>query len=145
MHILGESADEGFVALDIAFEFFNASRFHRKADSVKHKPSGLLGNVDCPVKLVGADTVPAVGDQPDSDKPFVEADGRSFKDSSEFDRELLFASFTFPDIASGKERGLGAFTSGAYGNTVRPPKRSDEIDEFGFVRKTDDSLLQGLG
>jgi len=84
---------------DVGFVNFNSSTFathldegtvlHRKPNSVNHEPCGLLGDAQSAANLVGTDPVLAVSNHPKSGKPLVQANRRVFKDSSDFERELL--------------------------------------------------------
>lgn len=47
------------------------------AGPMKHEPSRFLSNAQIAVNLAGAKPVPAVGDQPENRKPFVQADRES--------------------------------------------------------------------
>lgn len=70
---------------------FVARYFHRCADSVDHKPRGLLLDPYIAGKLIAADSIFAIGDQPDREKPFVESDFARLKNRPNATRELLFA------------------------------------------------------
>jgi hypothetical protein len=94
---------------------------------VEHEPGGLLGDVKRPAQLVARDTVLAIGDQPDSGKPLVEADRRILKDGPDLDRELLLAALALPNPSGANERVFAMPASGAKDFASRPAQTEDEV------------------
>src|SRR5205085_7440347 len=61
VHVLRQAADESLVGLDRAAHLLlERAGLHGDADSVHHKPSGLLRDADGAVNLIGTDAVLAV-------------------------------------------------------------------------------------
>src|ERR1019366_216752 len=90
VHVTRLPADEGFVYLNLsAFttQLVERLALHRKANSVKHEPRGLLSHADRAVKLPGRDTVLAVQNHPDSRQPLLKPYRRVFKDGSRLERK----------------------------------------------------------
>src|SRR6266404_3785921 len=118
---------------------------HRKTDSVKHEPCGLLSDAKSAAHFVGTDTVLAVCNHPNSDEPLVQANRRILKDSSYLDAELLASVllFAFPHPASGDESHIIAATSGAL-DAIGPAPRNHELEAVVRVSEVDDGLLQSL-
>jgi len=65
---------------------------------MKHKPCGLLGNLQIAVDFVGRDAILAIGHKPDRGEPFVKTERGILKDSSGLNGELplRMASTTLP-------------------------------------------------
>ena len=59
-----------------------------KADAMQHEPRGFLRNAERATNFVTADSVLCVRDEPDAREPLIQAEGRVFKNSSDFNREL---------------------------------------------------------
>jgi hypothetical protein len=72
---------------------------HGVPDSLKHKPSRLLGDLDVTGDLIGANSVLAVSDKKHGAQPLIEADSGILEDRSDFDRELFLAVKAFPHQA----------------------------------------------
>ena len=82
-------AKNSFINLDLTRQLAAVARIlHRQSDSLKHDPSGLLGNADSTVKFVAGDSVLAVSEHPHCKKPLVQRNCRIFKDSPDLDAEL---------------------------------------------------------
>ena len=88
-----------------------------EADSVKHKPSRALGNADSTAKFVKTDSVLAICDCPDRDKPFIQTEGAVLKDSPYLRTKLPSAI-----LASHKVSGLNF-----------PDSHSAAMDTYGRI------------
>lgn len=77
---------------------------HRVPDALEHEPSGLLSDAETAPDFIAADAVLAVGQHPHRREPFVESNGRVFKDRTHFNRELLLAIQAFPHQPRLEER-----------------------------------------
>jgi hypothetical protein len=95
--IFGLWADVDFVHLyrPVAAHLCETTRHHRLPDAMEHEPCGLLGKSEGAVNLIRTDAVLASCQHPDR-HPFVHAERRIFKDSSNLDRKLLFAAVAEP-------------------------------------------------
>src|SRR5665213_300881 len=65
-----------------------AGRLHRFADAMRHEPSGLVGNPQHPVKLVGADALLRRSHEVRGEQPLVQRDMRPLKNRARPDREF---------------------------------------------------------
>src|SRR6266478_3279628 len=142
VHISRSAADESFVYLNfapVAAHLENRTVLHRKTDAVKHEPCRLLSDAKSAANLIGTDTVFAVGNHPNSDKPFVERKRRILKDSSDLDGELLarMLRFAFPHKA-GRDKAHVLATASRALNSSGPAPRHQEGHAIGRVRKVDD-------
>jgi hypothetical protein len=148
VHESGSATNESFVYFDFAIrptELEKRTILHCQADAVKHEPSRLLSDAEGTAYFIGTDTVLAISDKPDSDKPLAQWQRGIFEDSSYFDGEL-FASvlgFAFPHPASGNESHIIAATSGTF-NAIRPAPRNHEFVAVVWVGKVNDGLLESL-
>jgi hypothetical protein len=99
VHVPSLLPDEGFVGFDFAGEFFERSGVERKADSVIHEPSRLLGYADGLSYFVRADAVLAVHNLPDREQPLIQRNRGVFEDGSGFQAEARAIMFpiAFPD------------------------------------------------
>ena len=92
VHIPGCAADESFVNFDFGSATAHLDErtgLHGEANAMEHEPCGFLSDTESAAYLVGANPVFAIGDHPDSDKPFVQADGGILEDGPDLDAELL--------------------------------------------------------
>jgi hypothetical protein len=149
VHESGCTADESFVhfnVLTIAAELHKRAGLHRKPDSMKHEPCGLLGDTESAGHFVGTDSIFAVRNHPDSDKPFVEWQSGIFHDGSDLDGELPMVvnilALPFPLILE-KNSVLSA-TSGAGYDAIRPAQFDHECEAVVWVGEVNDGLLKGL-
>jgi len=148
VHESGSTTDESFIHFDLlsaSAEFHEVFVVHCKADSVKHEPSGLLSDAESTGNFVGANAVLAIRNHPHGQHPFVHAQRGVFKDGSDLEGELLFASFTEPYLARGDERvfrRLAAWTR----NLASGPTQHDRILKRAVrVREENHGFLQGIG
>lgn len=144
VHVLGETADKGFVSLDRTAHFLEALGLHSKADTAKHEPRGFLGDAQTPRHFVGADAVLGIGQHPDRGKPLVQPERRVLKDCPELNRELLAAGAAFPDPASLEEHRVGRVTVGAH-DARRPAQELKELERDVRVSEITDRFAQSLG
>ncbi len=148
VHESSSATDEGFVYfhfLSTSPKFRGVIALHRKTDSVKHEPCGLLSDAKSAGHFVGTDAVFAVGNHPHCDEPLVERQSRILKDSPDLHREL-FASvlaLAFPHAASGDKANFFALTSRA-GNAIGPAPRNHELEAVIGVSEVNNGLLEGL-
>src|SRR5205085_8161438 len=89
VHVLRQAADESLVGLNCAAHLLlERTRLHRKADAVKHEPSGLLRDADCAMHFVRTDAVLAVRDHRYCREPFAQTERRVLENRSHFNSEL---------------------------------------------------------
>ncbi len=119
VHVPSRAANERFVRFDGPRHFINAAVVHGVADTLKHEPSGFLGQVKCACDFIARNAVLAVAQHPHSSEPLVESNGRILKYGSDFDRELLTAREASPHQAGLEKRQALAFATWAFW-TVRP-------------------------
>lgn len=148
VHVASLAANESFVHFDFCAgtaELHERVSLHCQANPMEHEPCGLLSDAKRTSYFVGTDTVLAVCDQPNSDKPLVERERRVLKDCPDFDRELFASvrSLAFPHAASGDESNVFPPTSGAF-DTVRPAPRNHEVEAVVGIAEVDDGLLKCL-
>jgi hypothetical protein len=141
VHVARLCADIGFVRFNSSGEFATESLLHREADSLQHKPSGLLSNTETTVKLVRTDSIFAVRGQPHRRKPFVQADRRVLEDRSDFHRKLLsrMRVFALPQFGVFKKRHLLGATLRT-DDAMRPAQRDQKFQTRVGVREISDCL-----
>jgi len=145
MHVASLAADECFI--DFHFraataELHKRLGLHSQPDSMKHEPCGFLGDAKSAGHFVGTDSVLAVGNHPDSDKPLVERERRILKDSPDLCGELSLGmlALALPYPASGKETDFLAPACGAF-DAVRPAPLNHEADTIVRIGEVNDGLL----
>jgi hypothetical protein len=131
MHVAGESTDEGFVhfySLTAPAKLHERTALHGKPNTVHHEPCGFLSDSNCAGHFVGAYSVLAVGNHPDSCEPLVQRDRRILKDSPDLYRELPFSvdAFALPLALDFEESSVLAATGGAH-DAARP----SQLDHVG--------------
>jgi len=138
------SADEGFVDFDFASEQSAVLPLKRKPNTMKHKPCGLLGNADGPVKFPRGHSVFAVAEHPNGRKPLIQTERGIFKNGPSLQGELPFGVMAgaLPLILILKEADA-LVTAGRTGDTLRPPA-SHHVSHavFGF-REVEYRFLKG--
>lgn len=149
VHESGSAPDEGFVYFDFATgtaELEESTILHGETNAMEHEPCGFLSDAKSAANFVGADTVLAVGNHPDCDKPFVERDCRVLKDSSHLARELLagVSCFAFPHAPSGDEADVFASASGAL-DAIGPTAFDHEREAVVGVSEVLDGFLECSG
>lgn len=145
MHVASLAADECFVYFDfgaVTAELHKGLGLHRQSDSMQHEPRRLLSDAKSAMQFVGADTVLAVGNHPDSDKPLVERERRILKDSPDLRGELPLGmlALALPDAPCGDETDILASACGAF-DTVRPAPLNHEADAVVWIGEVNDGLL----
>jgi hypothetical protein len=147
VHVLGESADVGFVGFYLAAstsELETGLVSHSFADSVKHEPRRVLADAQSPAKFVATDTVLAVRQHPESDHPFIKSKWGIFHDGADFDGELLFADVAEPNPSSLNEGMFGLSASWASNFSANPTKRNGSFKSPLWIAEVGDCTLQSL-
>jgi hypothetical protein len=101
-HVLAcscESTNEGVINFGDPVHLLECSGSHRVADAVEHEPRRLLGHCKGTPEFVRRDAVLAVGDEPDSGKPLVEAERGILEDRPDLEGEQLFAPLALRNLA----------------------------------------------
>src|SRR6266550_519493 len=94
---------------------------------MEHEPSGLVGDADHPMQLVGAHALLARTEQVEGEQPLVQRDVRSLEDRSDRDRVLLAAGRALVQLAgSGLER-VGLTLVLAAVRTLRTVRPADRL------------------
>jgi len=119
VHVAGLAADERLVHFNLTGELGSSLVLHGFANPVQHEPRGFLRHAKVPSDLIAADTVAAIGNQPDSRKPLVETNSGLVEDRPDFDGELLTAFAALPDAPRLEEHRLRSFAMRA-NHAVRP-------------------------
>lgn len=147
VHVLSLSSDKGFVNFDrpsASSELLNRTFAQSKTQTLQDEPCGLLSHADGTSKFVAADSVLAVNEHPESDKPLIKTDGRVLEDRAQFHRELFMAFLALPALLSSKVVMLSTFASDT-DRPIRPAKGSNGVNAGLCVRKVLDGFLQSLG
>ncbi len=148
MHEASGTTDESLVHfhfISMSAQFGSGIVLHRKPDSVKHEPRGLLSDAQSACHFVRADSVFAVRNHPNANEPLIEGQSGILKDSSNLHAELLLSVFlfAFPHAPSGDKTNISTATSWA-GNAIGPAPRNHELQAVVGVGEVNDSLLEGL-
>src|ERR1700688_4835498 len=75
MHVSGKAADESFINFYFAIrptKFNDTLTLHCQTDAMQHEPCGFLSDSKSAAHFVGTDSVLAVCNHPNSDKPLIE-------------------------------------------------------------------------
>ena len=144
VHVAGLTADVGLIDLNLTGELEEAARLHGETDSMEHEPRGLLSNPERATEFVRADAVLRVGCEPDSGKPFIEAERGILEDRPDLDRELSLAALALPEATSTQVGVLSAAAARAR-RAIRPAELRDVFDTNVAVGEVADSLDEVLG
>jgi hypothetical protein len=152
VHVASLATDKGFVALYFASQLAaGAFILHRKANSMEHEPSGLLGDAESPVKFPGADPITVAGNHPHRREPFVQAEWRILKYGPDLDGELgqRVTSSALPYPARGDVANVLGAAARTNHHAIRPTARRKVVDAMIGVRKVlnrfDQSAWSGIG
>lgn len=148
VHVASLAADESFIHFNlfaVLTELQKGFALHGKTDAVHHKPCGLLSDTKGAAHFVGTDSVLAIGDHPQSGKPFIEPNRRILEDSSNLRAELpvMVDALALPLSLIGEEVGVLASASGA-GNAFRPAQFNHELEAVVGIGEVDDGFLKCL-
>ena len=75
VHVASLAADEGFVNFDFSAELAEVLILQGQTNAMEHEPCGLLSYAEIAGEFTTADSVLAVGEQPQSGEPLIEANG----------------------------------------------------------------------
>jgi len=150
VHESSGTADESFVYFDLAAvpaKFQNRTILHCKPDTMEHKPSGLLSDAKSAANFVRTDSVFAVRNHPNGDKPLVERQRGILHDGSNLDRELPMGmdALALPLPLILEEHGILTVTGRAEHDAIRPAKLDHELEAVVGVSEVNDGLLECLG
>ena len=136
-------ADVGAVQLTLHSKLSRGLILHRFTNTVKHEPRGFLSHAKVTRDLIRADTVAAVGNQPDRGQPLIKADRRFVKERADLHRELFAAcgSFALPNAARLKEHRFLGSTVRAL-NPVRPTLRREVLQRVVRIGEVNDCFSQ---
>lgn len=143
VHEASTATDESLIYFDLPAHLLKRQALHGKPNAMVHEPSALLGNAQSASHLVGADSVLAVGNHPESREPPVQTERAVFKDGSDLDRELLPATLALPELSRAQERRTFVIAAGAL-DAVWPAKTGDEVQADIFVGEELNSFDEGL-
>ena len=110
---------------------------------MQHKPSGLLSDAESASHFIRANSVFAVHEHPQSDKPFVERDWRILKNRPNFDGELFLARLTLPSLLRGKIVVLAMPALWA-GRAIGPAHLGDRVNADLLILEVPDSISECL-
>src|ERR1039458_5628254 len=121
VHVAGLASNERLINFAFATEFQDGTILQGVADSVIHKPCGLLRDFERTVNLPTADAILAVDHHPHCGKPFVQPKRRVLEDRASLERELRGVVFlaTVPAVIVLQEQDVLAATTRA-DDAVRP-------------------------
>jgi hypothetical protein len=125
VHVARLAADERFINFNFALQFGSGLILHRFTNSVKHKPSSLLGQPQVTGDFVRTDAVLAVGNKPRSRQPLVQRDRGILEDRPDLNGELPLGvmAAALPAKLVFKEGNLITPTCRT-DNTIRPDARN---------------------
>ena len=108
---------------------------------MQHEPRGFLSYSDCAVKLVGANAVLGVCDQPEGSQPLAQSNGAIFQHSSDLHGKLLLcgAMAAFPNSPRGNIGNVLRLAARTF-DAMRPTKRHEKIVRTLFVSEINDGL-----
>lgn len=145
VHETGQATDEGFISLDTARHFVDASSVHRITDAMSHKPRRLLRDLQGVRDFVATDAVLAVREHPHRAKPLVESDRGILEDRPDLNRELFLTVKTFPHQARFEKRQALGLATRTRWTLVSPLGTGNHFQADLRVRKCSDSLHQATG
>ena len=150
VHETCRATDEGFVHFDLATRpshFHQGTRLHRQTDAVEHEPCGLLSDAQSAVDFVAANSVLAIGNHPNCDKPFVQLDRTILENGTDLDRKLAVVvdGLALPLSLILEEHNVIPATGRADYDIVRPAQLRQEFEAIVLIGEVQDGLLQGLG
>src|SRR5215472_11191675 len=145
VHVSRFTADEGFINFNFSTQFADGSVLQGEPNTVKHEPCGFLGDLQIAGDLVRTHATLAVGNQPNSGKPLVQAKRGILEDGSHLDGELSprMLGGTFPQSATGKEVNFGRATTRT-GYAASPAPSDNVVQAVVGVGEVQHCLLQGL-
>jgi hypothetical protein len=144
VHEASSAADERLVNLEVANRFFKGAVLHRLADAVEHEPCALLSDAQGARHFARANTILAVGNQPDRGEPFIQPDRRILKDGSDLGAELLLRMFglALPDAAGRQQSHFRAPASRAGDRAIRPAHRNRRAHAIIRIREVSDRFVK---
>lgn len=145
VHVTGFAADERFVYFNFragAAEFNECLFLKYPPNSLQHEPCGSLRDSKRPAKLMRTDTVLAVGQHPERDHPFIEAERRILEDGFYFDRELLLAGIAEPKLARFDEGVFRRTATRTRNVAIGPAEFLGKLETAVGVGEVDYRLLQ---
>jgi hypothetical protein len=146
VHVLGETANECFVGLDLSAHLKKRAGLHCEPDSVIHEPRSLLSDTECPMHLVAADPVLAVCGHPDRGEPLPQVDGTILKDGSDLGRELpaRMLLLALPQPTCSNEPDIGSTACRAV-DAIRPAQLDHRAHGDIRIGEISDGFNEGLG
>jgi hypothetical protein len=149
MHVPSLATDESFVYFDFCprpTELQKRLSLHRKPNPMEHEPCGLLCDSKRTVDFVGANTILAIRNEPNCDKPLVERKRRILKDSPDLARELPLGMLrlAFPQATSGDEANVFTSAGGTH-DAIRPAALNHERKAVVGIGEMYDGLLECSG
>jgi hypothetical protein len=146
MHESGSAADESFVNFDFAAlpaHLHKRIILHCQTDAMKHEPCRLLSDAEIAGDFVGTDSILAIGDHPNGDKPLIQRDRGIFKDSPDLDAELpmVMDALALPLVLVGEEHYVFAPASRAL-DTIGPAHVNHVSKAIAGFGEVDDGLLE---
>src|SRR5260370_30582320 len=105
VHESGLPTDESLIHFNrsaVSSKLRNASSLHSKAQPMQNKPCGLLRNPKITGNLVGANTIAAIDQHPQSREPLVQRNRGILEDRSNLDGKLATALLALPAFLGGE-------------------------------------------
>lgn len=146
VHEASLAADEGLINFDLPVELLGFG-LQRETQTRQHEPRGFLSHAEGAREFVAADTVLAVGDQPERREPLFEPERGIFEDGSDFERELGLGVFGVALVSplALQPRDIAPAADGASDLTGRPSDRFDSLPAVSEILEEDDCFAEGLG
>ena len=113
---------------------------------MKHEPCCFLGDSQSAANLIRTDSILAIGNHPNSTKPFVQTDRRIFKDCSYFNRKLSLwvNALALPLVLILKKYNISAATARTGNNPIRPSLCLQILKAHVLIRKINNRLLESF-
>lgn len=148
MHVLHLAAYERFIQFNrppVAAYLDNGLVLHSFPNAVQHEPRRLLGYANRAVKLVAANSVLGVANQPDRRHPLVQPNRGILKNRADLDCELLLAAIAEPEQTRLYKRIAFRAAPGAHNVAIRPAEKLCIFKSAIHVGEVSDCLLEGYG
>jgi hypothetical protein len=150
VHVLRDSADEGFIRFHFATfaaDLRTAEPFalHHFANSLQYKPCGRLRHAKSAAKFMRTDSILRVSQKPKRRHPLIKANRGIFHDRLDLNRELALAGIAEPQFAGLDKRVLRGRATRTHNVAIRPAQFLGKLKATVGVAKVNDGFLQRFG
>ena len=145
VHVASLAPNEGLIHFNCPTQLIEGPVLHRKADSMQHEPSGLLGDTETTMDFITADAVFAGDDNPRGREPLFERDRRVLKNGPGLEREAghRVASIAFPHALLCQPRNAIRTTLRAFHHALRPAQLDHELAAMLEVGEVENCISEG--